>query len=52
MTLNAGALIRLMTRKWVFTLAVAALAVAGLLTMSGDPILFSLGLFCRNAGAG
>ena len=27
-TLNAGALIRLMTRKWVFTLAVAALAAA------------------------
>ena len=51
-TLNAGVLIRWMTRKWVFTLAVAALTAAGLLTMSGDPILFSLGLFCRNAGAG
>ena len=51
-TLNAGKLIRMMTRKWVFTLAVAALAAAGLLTMSQDPILFSLGLFCRNAGAG
>ena len=29
-TLNAGTLIRMMTRKWVFTLAVAALAAAGL----------------------
>lgn len=51
-TLNAGFLIRRLTRKWVFTLAVAALALAGLLTMSGHPIFFALGLFFRNAGAG
>ena len=51
-TLNSGPLIRLMTRKWVFTLAVLGLGVAGLLTMSGNPFLFGLGLFFRNAGAG
>ena len=51
-TLNSGPLIRLMTRKWVFTLAVLGLGVAGLLTMSGNPYLFGLGLFFRNAGAG
>ena len=51
-TLNSGPLIRLMTRKWVFTLAVAGLGLAGVLTMTGDPVLFGLGLFFRNAGAG
>lgn len=51
-TLNSGRLIRLMSRKWVFTLAVVGLGMAGVLTMWGDPWLFTLGLFFRNAGAG
>ena len=42
-TLNSGRLIRLMSRKWVFTLAVVGLGLAGVLTMWGDPWLFTLG---------
>ncbi len=51
-TLNSGPLIRLLTRKWVFTIAVAALGVAGVLMILNQPVLFALGLFFRNAGAG
>ena len=51
-TLNSGPLIRVLTRKWVFTLAVVALGAAGLLTMTGNSVFFALGLFFRNAGAG